>query len=72
VSPADRLRRHLKLAEPLPECEMCTRPTRRDAYRANGGLCTSCTDDIAAINHRLAQQHAEAKVLRPLFPVEEP
>jgi hypothetical protein len=69
VSPADRLRRHLHLAPTLPECEMCTRPTKREVYNANGGLCTSCTNDIADINHRLAQQ---ATVLRPLFPVEEP
>lgn len=68
-------RRHLHLAHPLPECEMCTRPTKRDAYKANGGLCTSCTNDIADLNHRLAQREIAVvtwRGLRPVFPVDEP
>jgi hypothetical protein len=45
-------RRHLRLvtvAEPLPECRLCERPTLRKAHEANGGLCTDCHDRIADI-----------------------
>ena len=42
-------KRHLTLVvpEPLPECELCERPTRRDAFEANGRLCTDCAEGIA-------------------------
>jgi hypothetical protein len=59
--------RHLHIAHPLPECQMCDQPTRRDVYNATGGLCSDCNDSIADINHRLAQETA----LRPLFPADE-
>jgi len=55
------------VSAPLPECAMCTRPTKRDVHKANGGLCSSCNDDIADIAHGLAQ----ANTVRPLFPVDE-
>lgn len=36
-----------KVAEPLPECELCERPTHREAWEANGHLCTDCCRGIA-------------------------
>lgn len=30
------------LAQPLPECTACGRPTSRAAHAAHGGLCTAC------------------------------
>lgn len=42
--------RHLAVVpEPLPECVMCERPTRRDTFDRLGGLCSDCTAGIAAI-----------------------
>lgn len=32
----------IRVANPLPECPSCGDPVRRDAYLANGGLCTDC------------------------------
>jgi hypothetical protein len=32
----------VRLADPLPECLGCSRPTRRATWTANGGLCTDC------------------------------
>lgn len=49
-----------RLAEPLPECVLCERPTRRDVWTGSGGLCTACGD---------ALRRAEA--LRPLYEAEE-
>lgn len=34
------------LAEPLPECLHCERPTRRLAWTGNGGLCTDCVQSL--------------------------
>lgn len=43
------------LAEPLPECLGCEKPTRRDAYAGNGGLCSSCRDQYGSpMNARYA------------------
>lgn len=36
-----------KIAEPLPECELCERPTHRATWEANGRLCTPCSTGIA-------------------------
>ena len=49
-----RSRAHLRLvtADPLPECPMCERPTRRDVY-AELGLCTDCAEAVAAVASRL-------------------
>jgi hypothetical protein len=34
---------HLALVpQPLPECLLCERPTVRNTWTANGGLCTDC------------------------------
>ena len=33
-------------AQPLPECLGCEKPTRRDVYGANHGLCSSCRADL--------------------------
>jgi hypothetical protein len=38
----------VKVAKPLPECALCEMPTSREAYLANGGLCTPCTSGIDA------------------------
>lgn len=32
----------VRLAQPLPECGECGRPTRRAVYDATGGRCTEC------------------------------
>lgn len=37
----------VRIADPLPECELCETPTRRDAWEDNGHLCTPCTRGIA-------------------------
>lgn len=37
----------IRLADPLPECELCGAATKRDAYERNGGLCSSCSAGIA-------------------------
>lgn len=37
----------IRLADPLPECALCERPTQRAAHDANGGLCTPCATGIA-------------------------
>lgn len=34
------------VSEPLPECALCERPTKRAAWEANGSLCTECTQGI--------------------------
>jgi hypothetical protein len=34
------------VSEPLPECSLCERPTRRATWEANGSLCTECTQGI--------------------------
>jgi hypothetical protein len=36
-----------RTAEPLPECELCATPTRRDVHERNKGLCTGCTAGVA-------------------------
>lgn len=36
-----------RVAEPLPECRLCERPTLRAVWEANGELCTDCADTIA-------------------------
>jgi hypothetical protein len=36
-----------KIAEPLPECRLCERPTRRTVHADNGGLCGECLTGIA-------------------------
>jgi hypothetical protein len=35
------------VAEPLPECELCERPTHRATWEENGHLCTPCVSGIA-------------------------
>jgi hypothetical protein len=42
-----RHRPTLHMVPPLPECQLCERPTARAAYDANGGLCTECNDGLA-------------------------
>lgn len=37
----------MRVAEPLPECELCGAPTKREAHERNGGLCSPCTTGIA-------------------------
>lgn len=34
----------LQVARPLPECAVCSTPTRRQAFDANGGMCSTCRD----------------------------
>jgi hypothetical protein len=34
------------VSEPLPECALCERPTRRAVWEANGSLCSECTQGI--------------------------
>jgi hypothetical protein len=34
------------VSEPLPECALCERPTKRAAWEANGSLCTECAQGI--------------------------
>lgn len=29
-------------SQPLPECSVCARPTRREAWNRNRGLCSRC------------------------------
>lgn len=41
-------RRLVNMARPLPECRLCEIPTARATWLANGGLCTECTDGLAA------------------------
>lgn len=36
-----------RVAEPLPECRLCERPTQRAAWEANGELCSECGSVIA-------------------------
>lgn len=36
------------VSEPLPECALCERPTKRTVWQANGSLCTECTQGIDA------------------------
>lgn len=36
-----------KVADPLPECQLCERPTRRATHERNRGLCNDCTHGIA-------------------------
>lgn len=36
-----------RTAEPLPECELCEKPTLRSAWEENGRLCTACSRGIA-------------------------
>lgn len=31
-----------RMAEPLPECLSCERPTARRVHEATGGLCSDC------------------------------
>jgi hypothetical protein len=42
-----RHRRTLQVVPPLPECNLCERPTARTAHEANGGLCTECATGLA-------------------------
>lgn len=37
----------IRIARPLPECELCERPARRKVLKANAGLCNSCARGIA-------------------------
>jgi hypothetical protein len=34
------------VSEPLPECALCERPTKRAAWEANGSLCSECAAGI--------------------------
>jgi hypothetical protein len=36
-----------KVAEPLPECGLCSRPTRRVTHATHGGLCGQCATGVA-------------------------
>jgi hypothetical protein len=36
-----------RIAEPLPECRLCERPTLRAVWEANGELCSDCVAVIA-------------------------
>jgi hypothetical protein len=36
-----------RIAEPLPECLLCERPTRRKTHEDNAGLCGECATGIA-------------------------
>jgi hypothetical protein len=38
----------VKIAEPLPECELCGTPTKREAWETNGRVCTPCGQGLAA------------------------
>jgi hypothetical protein len=40
----------VKIAEPLPECLVCQRPTRREAHTRNGGLCSRCRGSFAGLH----------------------
>lgn len=48
-------------AEPLPECQGCETPTRRDTWTSTGGYCSVC---VAALRRAAAQQSVG---LIPLF-----
>lgn len=37
----------VRVADPLPECELCDRPTLRTAWEENGRLCTVCARGLA-------------------------
>ena len=39
---------NMRIARPLPECELCEEPTKRRVWLANAGLCSSCVDGIDA------------------------
>lgn len=36
-----------RIAEPLPECDLCEAPTKREVWEENGRLCTRCSKGIA-------------------------
>jgi hypothetical protein len=38
---------NIRIADPLPECQLCGAPTRRAVHERNAGLCSTCTDGIA-------------------------
>jgi hypothetical protein len=35
-----------RIAEPLPECQLCERPTKRSVHDKNKGLCNACATGI--------------------------
>lgn len=53
-----RRSRHLHIAEPLPECHLCSRPMGRDLWHTLGGLCRDCNDEIARIAATIAGPRA--------------
>lgn len=53
-------RLELIVPPPLPECQLCERPTRRATWEANAGLCSECSDAI----------RATAAMLPPVTPIE--
>lgn len=34
-------------AQPLPECAVCDRPTKRDVWDTNDGLCSGCLEELS-------------------------
>lgn len=42
----------VQLPQPLPECLVCERPTRRDVHAATGGLCSLCNADRVTFRTR--------------------
>ncbi len=63
--------RHLRLVvpEPLPECPLCERPTRRDVHDELG-MCTACHDGIRDAAERVTASLG-ARLGRRLPPVVE-
>lgn len=45
----------VKVARPLPECAGCDRPTHRETWLANGGLCRECKGDYAAATVKMTR-----------------
>jgi hypothetical protein len=39
----------VRVANPLPECENCERPTLRATWDANDGLCTDCAEQLTTV-----------------------
>lgn len=58
---------------PLPECQLCETPTRRDVHERTGGFCSTCAGEatvrIAPLRNVLDDRTAFVEKYLPPVPV---